>query len=60
MKTMIKLVCVLALLALANGCASSSKVAEKKPDSILEQPAVAGSGPEIHGYVSVGYGVRIK
>lgn len=60
MKTMLTLGCALVLVALANGCASSNKTAEKKTNSIMEQPALVGSGPEIHGYVSVGYGFRIK
>ena len=60
MKTMLKLVCVLALGALANGCASNSKTAGGKTNSIMEQPALVGASAEIHGYVSVGYGFRIK
>jgi len=59
MKTMLNLVCVFTLIALANGCASNNKTAARKTGSIMEQP-VASSGPEIHGYVSVGYGVEIK
>ena len=59
MKTILKLVCVFSLIALANGCASNSATAGRKSNSIIEQPVVS-SGAEIHGYVSVGYGVRIK
>ena len=57
----LKFFCALALVALFNGCATSGgKTAEnKKTDSVMEQPA-ANSGPEVHGYVSVSVGGRIK
>jgi hypothetical protein len=61
MNKTLKWFCALALIALANGCAThGAKTAEsKKTDSVMEQPA-ANSGTEIHGSISVGVGGRIK
>ena len=61
MKTVLQWLCALLLIALADGCAThGGKTAEtKKADSAMEQPAEK-TGPEIHGYISVGVGGRIK
>jgi hypothetical protein len=61
MNEILKWFCALVLAGFANGCAThGGKTAEtKKADSAMEQPAEK-TGPEIHGYISVGVGGRIK